>query len=158
MTPRCLLTAALLLFALGLPGAQARDALPLAQDPVLEQRMVALTSELRCLVCQNESLAASQADLAKDLREQVRDMMRKGMTDQQIVAYLVARYGNFVRYRPPLDAETLPLWGAPALLVAIGLLALLLHLRRRGRGTEAPLDEAELERARQLLARTGDQE
>lgn len=135
----------------------AREAQPLARDPALEQRMIALTSQLRCLVCQNESLAASQADLALDLREQVREMMRRGMSDDQIVAYLVARYGNFVRYKPPFDAETALLWTAPFALVLLGLGGLVLLVRaRRAAPDVPPLDAEQRAKVRALLDGAGE--
>ena len=113
--------------------AYAGEAQPLAKDPVLEKRMVNLTQNLRCLVCQNESLAASQADLAKDLRQEVREMMKKGMTDQQIKDYLVARYGDFVLYDPPVKKTTLLLWYGPFALMLAGLAVLFYQLRKRRR-------------------------
>ncbi len=109
----------------------AGEAQDMAEDPVLEKRMLILAEKLRCLVCQNESLASSHAPLALDLRREVRDLMQKGMSDQEIKDYLVARYGDFVLYEPPLKAYTLLLWLGPFALMAGGLGALIFQLRKR---------------------------
>ena len=111
----------------------AREALPATADPVLEARVMQISAELRCLVCQNETIAASHADLAVDLRNQVREMLKKGQTEAQIYAYMTARYGDFVLYRPPLKSTTAVLWFAPALLLVAGLAGLWWMLRRRSR-------------------------
>jgi len=105
----------------------------MAEDPVLEARMLAITAELRCLVCQNQTVADSHAALAVDLRNQVRDMLRQGADQQQVIDYMTARYGDFVLYRPPVRAQTWLLWFGPALLLLLSLLGLWLHLRRRQR-------------------------
>ena len=133
----------------------AGEAQPLARNEAVEQRMLALTRNLRCLVCQDESLAASQADLARDLRNEIRTMMEKGRSNQQIEDYLVQRYGNYVRYRPPFDAETAVLWVGPFVLLVMGLGFLLMYVRRRSTQQDVPLDVAQIERARQLLADAG---
>lgn len=112
---------------------QANEAAPASDDPVLEARMLALTSELRCLVCQNQTIADSHAGLAVDLRNQVRDMLRRGDTDEQVMEYMTARYGDFVLYRPPLKSKTALLWFGPGALLLVGLGALFLVLRRRAR-------------------------
>ena len=112
---------------------RAADAAPLAADPVLEARVMRVAAELRCLVCQNQTIADSHADLAVDLRNQVRDMLRRGDSEAQVYAYMTARYGDFVLYRPPLKSSTALLWFAPALLGVGGLLALVLVLSRRSR-------------------------
>lgn len=111
--------------------AQAGEAQDMAKDPVLEKRMVGLAENLRCLVCQNESLASSHAELAEDLRREVRELMQKGMTDQEIKDYLVARYGDFVLYEPPVKGFTLLLWLGPFVLLMGGLGVLVLQLRNR---------------------------
>ena len=103
-----------------LPFAHAKDAAPLVDDQVLETRMLKLSEELRCLVCQNQSLADSHSDLAGDLRTEVREMMKQGKTDNEIVDYLVQRYGDFIRYRPPVKASTYLLWFGPLLFLTIG--------------------------------------
>jgi len=119
---------------LGLPlWAGASEALPAADDPVLEARMLAIAAELRCLVCQNQTIADSHSGLAIDLRQQVRDMLQRGQSDAQVRAYMTDRYGDFVLYRPPLKATTALLWFGPALLMLGGLGVLVLVLRRRTR-------------------------
>ena len=101
-------------------AAQANEAQPLAEDPVVEKRMVVISAELRCLVCQNESLADSHAPLAMDLKREIRQMMEQGQSDAQIRDFLRQRYGDFVNYNPPLRASTLLLWAGPLLLLAAG--------------------------------------
>ena len=141
-----------LLLALLAPAswAYAKEAVPAAADPALEQRVMTLAAELRCLVCQNQTIADSNAPLAEDLRNQVREKMRQGASDSQIIDFMVERYGDFVLYRPPVKATTLLLWFGPLLLVAAGLLVLLRRLRRRP-APEPELSAAERERARKLL-------
>jgi cytochrome c-type biogenesis protein CcmH len=117
----------------GIGAAAAAEAPTVAADPALEARVIAVTSELRCLVCQNQTIADSHADLAVDLRNQVREMLRQGQSQEQIVAYMTARYGDFVLYRPPLKESTALLWFGPAALLAGGLAMLVLVLRRRAR-------------------------
>lgn len=132
--------------------AHAGEAKDIAEDPVVEKRMVALAENLRCLVCQNESLASSHAELAEDLRKEVREMIKKGMTDKQITDYLVARYGDFVLYNPPVKSYTILLWFGPFVLFLIGGAGLFYQLRKRRRSvpeTELP-PEAE-QRAAALL-------
>jgi len=144
-------TIAILLLALSAIST-ARDAVPDADDPVLEKRVVRLTSELRCLVCQNQSLADSHADLAIDLKNQVRSQMRAGRTDAEIRDYMVARYGDFVLYDPPFKASTLLLWAGPFGLLLIGLLGLAVYLRnRRRRLPDVELTAADRARAESLL-------
>ncbi len=132
------------------PWAHAKEAAPAAADPALEQKVMALAAELRCLVCQNQTIADSTAPLAEDLRNQVREKMRQGASDSEIIDFMVARYGDFVLYRPPVKATTLLLWFGPLLLVVAGLLVLLRRLRRRP-PPEPELTTAERERARKLL-------
>ena len=98
----------------------AGTAAPLAEDPALEARLKTMSQELRCLVCQNSTLADSDAPLAEDLRKEIRGQMRAGKSDEQIVDYLVTRYGDFVRYRPPVNSNTALLWFGPFLLLLIG--------------------------------------
>src|SRR5205809_3447641 len=98
----------------------AKEAQP-NEDPKIEQRMQALTKQLRCLVCQNETLADSQADLAEDLRRQVREQMKAGKSDQEIIAFLTQRYGDFVLYNPPIKAKTYLLWFLPFVLLLAGM-------------------------------------
>jgi cytochrome c-type biogenesis protein CcmH len=130
----------------------AGEAKDLAEDPVLEQRMVNLAQNLRCLVCQNESLASSRADLAKDLRQEVREKMKQGMTDQQIIDYLVSRYGDFVLFDPPVKSYTLLLWYGPFALLLLGFVGLVLQLRRRKKTVpDNQLSAEEAQRAAALL-------
>lgn len=133
-------------------SVQAMEAPPMAEDPVLEARLNILAKELRCLVCQNETLAESRADLALDLRREVREKMRQGLTDAQIKTYLTQRYGDFVLYRPPVKGTTWLLWFGPFLLLiaAIGGLTYFLK-RRRTVLTEIPLSAEEAARLKTLL-------
>ena len=120
-----------LLLALSAALATAREAAPEAADPALEARMTRITAELRCLVCQNQTIADSNAGLAVDLRRETREMLRQGKSDEEIVAYMTARYGDFVLYRPPLKPTTALLWFGPAAMLLLGGTVLLLVLRRR---------------------------
>jgi cytochrome c-type biogenesis protein CcmH len=130
----------------------AREAPSAAADPVLEKRVVKLTSELRCLVCQNQSLADSHADLAIDLKNQVRSQMQAGRSDTEIRDYMVARYGDFVLYDPPFKSSTLLLWAGPFALLLVGLVGLAVYLRsRRRRLPAAELTPADRARAEALL-------
>lgn len=144
----------LVLIVLLTPGlVWAGEAKPLAEDPVAEARLKHLAVELRCLVCQNQTLADSNAPLAEDLRREVREMIAKNMTDQEIIDFLVQRYGDFVLYRPPVKATTTLLWIGPFLLLVGGGIALVLVLRRRGQAvTDAPVTEEEHKRVEQLLS------
>jgi cytochrome c-type biogenesis protein CcmH len=121
----CLLAASLSL--------AAKEAAPEAADPALEARMVRITSELRCLVCQNQTIADSNASLAVDLRREARALIRQGKSDAEVIDYMTARYGDFVLYRPPLRATTLLLWFGPALMLVLGGAVLVIVLRRRSR-------------------------
>ena len=123
----------LLCMAAWMSIASANEAAPAAADPALEARMLSITAELRCLVCQNQTIADSHADLAIDLRQQVREMLQKGQTDQQILDYMTARYGDFVLYRPPFKNTTVLLWVGPGVMLVAGLVMLVLILRRRNR-------------------------
>ncbi|MCU0842996.1 MAG: cytochrome c-type biogenesis protein CcmH [Thiobacillaceae bacterium] len=124
------------------PDAAAREARPLAEDPALEERLVRLAEELRCVVCQNESLASSRADLAEDLRREVRDLLRAGKSDQDVIEFLTHRYGDFVLYRPPFRPETWLLWLGPALIAAAAAGGLLLYLRRSAAAAKGSRDAA----------------
>jgi cytochrome c-type biogenesis protein CcmH len=134
-------------------GAWARDAAPLAEDEAVEKRLNTIAEELRCLVCQNESLAGSRADLAQDLRREVRSLIKSGKSDQEVKDFLVSRYGDFVLYRPPVKPTTWVLWIGPFVLLVAGIGALIAYLRRRGRQVVAglPLSDAEKARAEALL-------
>lgn len=130
----------------------AKEAQSLAQDPVVEQRVIAISEEMRCLVCQNESLAGSHADLAQDLRRELREMIKEGKSDAEIKDFMVSRYGDFVLYRPPFKPLTWLLWIGPFLLMVAGVAALFRYLRRRGRSVETkPLTDEERARAQALL-------
>ena len=123
-----------LALALALPMlAGAKEAAPASDDPVLEARVMRISAELRCLVCQNQTIADSHADLAQDLRQQVREMLQKGQSDAQIIDYMTQRYGDFVLYRPPVKSTTALLWYGPALLMLGGLGVLAVVLRRRSK-------------------------
>lgn len=146
---------AVLLFAAILPGRAAGvedpvAAQPNAEDPVIEARLVKLAEDLRCLVCQNESLAGSKASLAEDLRREIREQMKAGKDDREVIAYLTDRYGDFVLYKPPFKPVTWLLWLGPVLFLGIGGGAWYLALRRRGQ-EPAPVDETRLAAAAQLL-------
>ena len=144
----------LLLLAFASMGLYAKEAAPLAQDEVTEQRLVGISSELRCLVCQNESLSGSNAELAGDLRREIRTQIKDGKSDSEIMDFMVSRYGDFVRYRPPLKASTWLLWFGPALLLIGAIAALLLYLRRRNTAIDdSPLSAAEQQQVDRLLDR-----
>jgi len=126
------------------------DAKPASDDPALEKRVMGLANELRCLVCQNQTIADSHAPLAVDLREQIREQLKGGASEREVIDYMVARYGDFVRYRPPFNATTALLWTGPFLFVAVG--AWFLRRRIARRPAAAPeLSAAERERAAKLL-------
>ena len=138
---------ALALTALATP---AKEAAPEAADPVLEARMTRITSELRCLVCQNQTIADSHADLAIDLRRQTRELLKQGKTDREVIEYMTARYGDFVLYRPPLQANTALLWFGPAAMLLAGAAVLVVVLRRRARmpsGAFEPDEDAAIDEA-----------
>jgi cytochrome c-type biogenesis protein CcmH len=130
----------------------AQEAQPLSNDPVLEARVKKLSQELRCLVCQNETLADSQADLAEDLRNQIREQMKTGKSDKEIVAFLTARYGEFILYRPRVSPITYLLWFGPFALLVVGLVLLLRYVKhRRELIIDQPLSNEERRQAEALL-------
>jgi len=142
----------LMLFSCVSLSIVAKEAQPSAADPVLEERVMKLSKELRCLVCQNETLADSRADLAEDLRGQIREQMKAGKSDKEIIAYLTDRYGKFILYNPPVDPTTYLLWFGPFILLLAGLLLLFRYLKqRRDLITEQPLSAEERRRAEALL-------
>lgn len=148
---RAALLLALVLWLLALI-VSAKEAQPLSEDPALEKRVMALAEDLRCLVCQNETLAASHADLAVDLRQQIREQMQAGKSDKEIITYMTDRYGDFILFRPPVKMTTYLLWFGPFLLLAGGVVVQLLYLkRRRERAGDKPLSEAEQKRVEALL-------
>jgi cytochrome c-type biogenesis protein CcmH len=126
---RSILLIALCVLSLG--SSFAKDAVPLADDPVLEQRLISISEEMRCLVCQNESLSGSRSDLANDLRREIRTLIKDGKSDEQIRNFMVERYGDFVLYRPPVKPITWLLWIGPFIILLIGIGGLLTYLRRR---------------------------
>jgi cytochrome c-type biogenesis protein CcmH len=142
----------ILLFCLLPTFSFAGEAKDLAADPVLEKRMIGLAENLRCLVCQNESLASSHAELAEDLRREVREQMAQGKNDQEIMDYLVARYGDFVLYKPPVKSYTALLWFGPFALLLIALGVLVYQLRKRRQTVqESVLTPEAQQRAASLL-------
>jgi cytochrome c-type biogenesis protein CcmH len=124
-----ILLISLLIFSFG--SSLAKDAIPLADDPVTEQRLISISEEMRCLVCQNESLAGSRSDLANDLRREIRTLIKEGKSDDQIRNFMVERYGDFVLYRPPVKPITWLLWIGPFIILLMGIVGLLTYLRRR---------------------------
>jgi cytochrome c-type biogenesis protein CcmH len=140
------------LLFLALPSLSAAKEAKPVEDPQIEQRMQALTQQLRCLVCQNETLADSRADLAEDLRREIRGQMKAGKSDQEIIAFLTQRYGDFVLYKPPVKATTYFLWFGPFVLLLGGTLTLYRYLKhRRKLIQDQPLTAAERKRAEELL-------
>jgi cytochrome c-type biogenesis protein CcmH len=137
---------AALLLAVAALCAQAAD------DEAVERRLAAIADELRCLVCQNESLAGSRAALAQDLRREVRILIEAGRSDAEILDFLVTRYGDFVRYRPAFKPSTWLLWGSPFLFMALGVGGLAWHLRRRRDDSGVPLSDGDRARAAALLS------
>jgi cytochrome c-type biogenesis protein CcmH len=132
--------------------APARDAAPTEQDPVAAKRAVGLSEQLRCLVCQNQSIAESNAELAVDLRRQISEQIAAGKSDSEIVDFMVQRYGDFVLYRPPFKASTVLLWLGPAALLVLGFWVLRRVLRQRQRADEdQPLSDDDRARAGRLL-------
>lgn len=134
------------------PLKVSHEASLMAEDPKLEARLIGISQELRCLVCQNESLASSQAELADDLRNEVRNLIRDGKSDREIKEFLVARYGDFVLYRPEVKPLTWVLWFGPFLLLLIAAIFLGLYLRQRRRlAASVALSDDERERVKLLL-------
>ena len=135
-------------------GAIAKEAQP-NEDPKIEQRMKTLTEQLRCMVCQNETLADSRADLAEDLRKIVREQIRAGKSDQEILAFLTERYGDYVLYKPPVKKTTYLLWFGPFILLIGGTAVLYRYLKtRRETIKEIPLTAEERKRAEEILRST----
>jgi cytochrome c-type biogenesis protein CcmH len=143
----------LLLICLIVSLATAKDAQPVGDDPAVEQRLAKLSQELRCLVCQNETLAESRADLAEDLRREIREQIKAGKSDKEIIAFLTERYGDFVLYRPRVTPTTYLLWFGPFLLLLAGITILFRYIKqRRDLISEKPLSADERRRAEELLA------
>ncbi len=133
-------------------AVQAKDAELIGGSAEMQTRVMAVSAELRCLVCQGQSLADSNSDFAKDMREQILEMMENGRSDREVVDFMVDRYGDYVRYRPPFKATTFALWFGPFLLLAVGIAVLYYNvLSRRKQIQEVPLTEEERRRAEALL-------
>ena len=133
-------------------SSHAQSAKPVAEDPVLEKKVITLSNELRCLVCQNQTIADSNAELAVDLRNQVRKQLSEGKSDREILDYMVQRYGEFVLYRPPLSYKTILLWAGPFALLLIAMFILIQQIRlRHKRLASEEFDQTDLSRARKLL-------
>ena len=148
----------LMLAVLVVNAARAADSAPAADDLQLNERVMELAENLRCLVCQNQTIADSPAELAVDLKKQIREKMKQGMSDRDIIDYMVARYGDFVLYRPPLKGTTILLWFGPLLFLAAGLAALFYRVTRRRKDAETQLSAADRARAAALLKSEGDAE
>ncbi|MCF6256425.1 MAG: cytochrome c-type biogenesis protein CcmH [Gammaproteobacteria bacterium] len=136
------------------PPAFAKEAEYMVADPEMEKTVNAISEELRCLVCQNQTIADSNAPLAVDLKNQVRDMVESGQSQSDIIDYMVERYGDFVRYRPPMNTSTMLLWVGPFLLLLIGVVVLVVNLRKRTTviKNDGDLSVEENERLQRLLA------
>ncbi len=144
------------LCALSLNISFAKDAAPLADDPLTEQRLISISEEMRCLVCQNESLAGSRSDLANDLRREIRILIKEGKSDDQIRTFMVERYGDFVLYRPPVKPITWLLWIGPFVILLIGIAVLLSYLRRRNSSLPSTvLSDADNQKIDTLLRNIG---
>ena len=133
-------------------NANSSEAPPLADDPVVEKRLVSISEDLRCLVCQNESLSGSRADLAIDLRREIRTLIKDGKSDTQIMDFMVTRYGDFILYKPPVKPVTWMLWFGPLVLV-LGAFVFLVRLVRRTQAASQPpaMDDAQRAKAKSLL-------
>ncbi len=141
-----------LLCALQVPSLLAQEAQPLQPNAAVEVQVERLSTQLRCLVCQNQTIADSHAELAQDLKQEIREMAAKGMTDQAIIDYLVVRYGDFVRYKPPFNPATSLLWLGPFGLLLAGAIGLFTMLRRRQKMTaDVPLTADEARQVSELL-------
>jgi cytochrome c-type biogenesis protein CcmH len=138
----------LLLFA---NWSLAEEAPLLAKDPELEERVKSISLELRCLVCQNQTIADSNAGLAVDLKNQVRDMLRQGMDERQIKEFMVERYGDFVLYDPPIKGTTMVLWAGPLLMLFIAFWFAVKVVRRRSKSVDTDQTSKDIDRARELL-------
>ena len=134
----------------------AKEAVPTDLDRLQQKRAVELSEHLRCLVCQNQTIADSNADLAQDLRRQVREQIAQGRSDSEIIGFMVQRYGDFVLYKPPVKVTTLVLWFGPALLLLVGIVMLIVNLRKRKRAHPPALNDDERARAGELLLDASD--
>ena len=143
MPERLVAALAALLLACATGLAAAKEAAPAVADPALEARMLRITAELRCLVCQNQTIADSNAALAVDLRRETRELLLQGKSDAEVIDYMTARYGDFVLYRPPLKSTTALLWFGPPAMLLVGALVLYGVLRRRSRMADAEFEPDE---------------
>ena len=149
---RLLLTLLLISLLASVAVSQVRREPPVIDDPALELRLNKLSQELRCLVCQNETLADSRADLAEDLRDEIREQMKAGKSDKEIIAFLTERYGQFILYRPQVTPTTYLLWFGPFILLLGGLAILFYYIKqRRDQIAEQPLSSDERRRAEEML-------
>ena len=150
---------ALLVFAFISPVVRADQAQPLGEDPEIEKRLAKLSQELRCLVCQNETLADSRADLAEDLRREIRLQMKAGKSDKEIIDFLTQRYGEFVLYKPVVAPKTYLLWFGPFVLLIAGLTLLFRYVKtRREMIADVPLTDDEKSRVAELLGSKSEKE
>lgn len=133
-------------------GVESRE----FKHPEQEKNYYELIDELRCLVCQNQTIADSNADLAKDLRRQVYEMLQQGKTRQNIIDYMLARYGDFVLYRPPLKSKTFLLWAGPLIFLILGLMFLFIYIRKKKSESSVELNEQQHQKMRQLLEQDED--
>ena len=141
-----------LLFLLIPVSGGAKEAIPVAEDPEIEKRMLALTMDLRCLVCQNEPISDSRAEFSNDIRREIREQIKANKTDEEIVQFLVDRYGDFILYNPPMKASTILLWFGPIVLLLIALSSLVIYLRRRRAQIEdVSLSQEQLKEVEALL-------
>ncbi|MEW9306219.1 cytochrome c-type biogenesis protein [Labrys neptuniae] len=152
MAKRFILACLFGLMVLPALAVQPDEVLP---DPALEARARALSAQLRCMVCQNESIDDSNASLAKDLRILVRERLKAGDSDAEVKDFLVARYGDFILLKPPLEWRTLALWSGPPALLLLGGIAIFLSTRRRHAAAPAPLSSDEQARVDDILKREG---
>ena len=130
----------------------AKEAIPVAEDPEIEKRMLALTMDLRCLVCQNEPISDSRAEFSNDIRREIREQIKANKTDDEIIQFLVDRYGDFILYNPPMKPTTILLWFGPVILFLISLGSLVFYLRRRRvQIEEISLSQEQREKAEALL-------
>ncbi len=150
----------LLLLVLLIPGLamsqqvdqSSPQAIPVAEDPEVEKRMIALTEDLRCLVCQNESIAESRADFSNDMRREIREQIQANKTDAEIIEFLVDRYGDFVLYNPPMKPTTVLLWFGPLILFVFGVWFLISYIKkRRVQIEEVTLSEAQRKKVEAML-------
>lgn len=151
----CHLTMLVFALALFLPAQPgwSKEAIPVAEDPELEKRMLELSQDLRCLVCQNESLAGSRSDFANDLRREIREQLKAEKSNQEIIDFLVARYGDFVLYKPPVKSTTYFLWAGPFVFLLVGAIILYTYLKRRRKQIEDPaLSDQQRQQAEALLS------